>query len=311
MIDVENICKNFGPTQAVKNVSFSVKKGEVVGFLGPNGAGKTTTMRILTCYLPADSGTARVAGFDVSSQSLEVRKRIGYLPENNPLYMDMGVVESLQFIASMRNIAPLERTAKIKRVIDMCGLEPVLAKDVGELSKGFRQRLGLAQALIHDPDILILDEPTIGLDPNQIIEIRNLIKSIGREKTVILSSHILPEVAATCDRVLIINRGEIVGSGTPQELAGMAKGGQTIYAGIRGPLPQIKEKIQAMVTVSEVLVVGEDSGINRFKLRSDITTDLCEELFFMVAQNGWSLNELYREAITLEDVFRELTTGEA
>lgn len=311
MIDVENICKSFGPTQAVKNVSFSVKKGEVVGFLGPNGAGKTTTMRIITCYLPADSGTVRVAGFDVSSQSLEVRKRIGYLPENNPLYMDMGVVESLQFIASMRNIPPLERTAKIKRAVDMCGLEPVLAKDVGELSKGFRQRLGLAQALINDPDILILDEPTIGLDPNQIIEIRNLIKSIGREKTVILSSHILPEVAATCDRVLIINRGEIVGSGTPQELAGMAKGGQTIYAGIRGPLPQIKEKIQAMGTVSEVLVVGEDSGINRFKLRSDTATDLCEELFFMVAQNGWSLNELYREAITLEDVFRELTTGEA
>jgi ABC-2 type transport system ATP-binding protein len=288
-----------------------VDKGEVVGFLGPNGAGKSTTMRIITCYLPADAGTVKVAGYDVTNQSLDVRKRIGYLPENNPLYMDMGVFESLQFIASLRNIPHTSRRTKVKQVIDMCGLEPVLAKDIGELSKGFRQRLGLAQALIHDPEILILDEPTIGLDPNQIIEIRNLIKSIGKEKTVILSSHILPEVSATCDRVLIINRGEIVGSGTPQELAGMAKGGLTIYASIRGPLQAIRDKIQALGKVSELAVVGEDDGITRFKIRSSAGTDLCEEIFALVAQNGWSLSELYRETITLEDVFRELTTGEA
>ena len=311
MIDVEHISKSFGPTQAVKNVSFNVSKGEVVGFLGPNGAGKSTTMRILTCYLPADEGTARVAGFDVSTHSLDVRKRIGYLPENNPLYMDMGVLESLQFIAALREVPHASRRPKIKQVIEMCGLEPIMNKDIGELSKGFRQRLGLAQALIHDPDILILDEPTIGLDPNQIIEIRNLIKSIGKEKTIILSSHILPEVAATCDRVLIINRGEIVGSGTPEELAAMAKGGQTIYVCIRGPLPDIKTKLSAMGRVREIAVLGEENGLNRLSLTTDGTTNLCEEIFVMVAQNGWSLSELYRGTITLEDVFRELTTGEA
>ena len=261
--------------------------------------------------MPADEGTARVAGFDISTHSLEVRKRIGYLPENNPLYMDMGVFESLQFIAALREVPPASRRAKIKQVIEMCGLEPIINKDIDELSKGFRQRLGLAQALIHDPDILILDEPTIGLDPNQIIEIRNLIKSIGKEKTVILSSHILPEVAATCDRVLIINRGEIVGSGTPEELAGMAKGGQTIYVCIRGPLPAIKEKLSAMGRVREIAVLGEENGCNRLNLTTDGTANLCEEIFFMVAQNGWSLSELYQGTITLEDVFRELTTREA
>jgi ABC-2 type transport system ATP-binding protein len=307
MIEVQNISKNFGPTQAVKNVSFSVKRGEVVGFLGPNGAGKSTTMRILTCYLPADEGTAKLAGFDVATQSLEVRRRIGYLPENNPLYMEMGVLESLYYIAALRNIPPAARKAKIRKVLDMCGLEPILSKDIGELSKGFRQRLGLAHALIHDPDIMILDEPTIGLDPNQIIEIRNLIKSIGREKTVILSSHILPEVSATCDRVLIINRGELVGSGTPEELAAMAKGGLAIHASIRGPLAQIQEKLQAVAGVREVAVNGEDNGVNRLTIKTDAGTDLCEEIFFVASRNNWSLSELYRETITLEDVFRELT----
>jgi len=307
MIEVQNISKSFGPTQAVKNVSFSVNRGEVVGFLGPNGAGKSTTMRILTCYLPADEGTAKLAGFDVATQSLEVRRRIGYLPENNPLYMEMGALESLYYIAALRNIPQAARKAKIRKVLDMCGLEPILSKDIGELSKGFRQRLGLAHALIHDPDIMILDEPTIGLDPNQIIEIRNLIKSIGREKTVILSSHILPEVSATCDRVLIINRGEIVGSGTPEELASMAKGGQAIHATIRGPLAEIRDRLQAVAGVREVIASGEDNGISRLTINTDPGTDLCEEIFFLVSRNNWSLSELYRETITLEDVFRELT----
>jgi len=307
MIEVNNISKSFGPTQAVKNVSFNVNKGEVVGFLGPNGAGKSTTMRILTCYLPADAGTAKIAGFDVATQSLEVRKRIGYLPENNPLYMEMGVLESLYYIAALRDIPKAARKEKIRKALDLCGLEPILSKDIGELSKGFRQRLGLAQALIHDPDIMILDEPTIGLDPNQIIEIRNLIKSIGREKTVILSSHILPEVSATCDRVLIINRGEIVGSGTPGELAAMAKGGQAVHASIRGPLTDITAKLQALAGVREVSVTGEDNGITRLTIKTDPGTDLCEEIFSLVSRNSWSLSELYRETITLEDVFRELT----
>jgi ABC-2 type transport system ATP-binding protein len=307
MIEVQNISKSFGPTQAVKNVSFNVNRGEVVGFLGPNGAGKSTTMRILTGYLPADEGTARLAGFDVTTQSLEVRRHIGYLPENNPLYMEMGVLESLYYIAALRNIPHDARKAKIRKALDLCGLEQILSKDIGELSKGFRQRLGLAHALIHDPDIMILDEPTIGLDPNQIIEIRNLIKSIGREKTVILSSHILPEVSATCDRVLIINRGEIVGSGTPGELAAMATGGQAIHASIRGPLSEVKDRLQAVAGVREVVVIGEDNGISRLTIKTDSGMDLCEQIFFLVSRSSWSLSELYRETITLEDVFRELT----
>ncbi|MEI6126579.1 MAG: ATP-binding cassette domain-containing protein, partial [Pseudomonadota bacterium] len=222
MIEVENLSKSYGTTKALQNISFRIEKGEVVGFLGPNGAGKSTTMRILTCYLAADSGTARIAGLDINKSPVEVKRRIGYLPENNPLYMDMGVRDYLSFIAKMRKIPSSSIKEKVARAVHTCGLESMASKDIGELSKGYRQRLGLAQALIHDPEVLILDEPTIGLDPHQIIEIRNLIKGIGREKTVILSSHILPEVSATCDRVLIISKGKIAGSGTPEELAALS-----------------------------------------------------------------------------------------
>ncbi|MCX5899495.1 MAG: ATP-binding cassette domain-containing protein [Proteobacteria bacterium] len=185
MIDVEHLSKNYGATRAVQDISFRVEKGEVIGFLGPNGAGKSTTMRMLTCYISPDAGTARIAGFDIAAHPLDVKKCIGYLPENNPLYLDMGVIDYLKFIASLRGIARARVRERIRHVVDICGLASVAAKDVGELSKGYRQRLGLAQALIHDPDVLILDEPTIGLDPHQIIEIRNLIKNIGREKTII------------------------------------------------------------------------------------------------------------------------------
>lgn len=311
MIAVDNISKSYGATKAVQDVSFRVEKGDVLGFLGPNGAGKSTIMRILTCYLPADSGTASIAGFDICVDSIEVRKRIGYLPENNPLYMDMGTLEYLKFIAKMRNIPKPSLRTQMEQVIDVCGLESIVSKDIGELSKGFRQRLGLAQALIHDPEVLILDEPTIGLDPYQIIEIRNLIKSIGKEKTVILSSHILPEVAATCDRVLIINRGEIVGSGTPQELASMAHSGQTIIVAIRGPFEEVNDGLNKLEKSSEVKHLGEVNGINRFELSIASEEDMCEEVFFLVARNGWALTELYKKTINLEDVFLDLTTREA
>jgi ABC-2 type transport system ATP-binding protein len=267
-------------------------------------------MRILTCYLQADSGSAVIAGFDISENSVEVRKRIGYLPENNPLYMDMGVMEYLRFIARMRNIPKKSIKTKFEHVIDVCGLESIVRKDIYELSKGFRQRLGLAQALIHDPEVLILDEPTIGLDPHQIIEIRNLIKSIGREKTVILSSHILPEVSATCDRVLIINRGKIVGSGTPQELASISHGGQTIIARIRGPFDEINNSLKKMNKFSDIKHLGENDGLNMFELSTLSSDDLSEDLFFLVAGNGWSLTELYKKTINLEDVFLDLTTKE-
>lgn len=311
MISASHLSKSFGPTIALKDISFEVKKGEVLGFLGPNGAGKTTTMRILTCYHPADSGTATIAGFDVFKNPLEVRKQIGYLPENNPLYMDMGIVEYLRFIAKVRNIPSSESKEKIKYVVELCGLRNEIGKDIGELSKGFRQRVGLAQALIHDPDILILDEPTIGLDPTQIIEIRELIKKIGKEKTIILSSHILPEVSATCDRIIIIHRGEIVGSGTPEEMASKAKGGEIIHITIRGPLPEVQAKLESVEKIKEVKKVGEkEDGLNQFEIKSEIGVDVSEELFSLVVHNGWSLTELHKEAVNLESIFLQLTTKE-
>ena len=214
MIEAKNLTKRFGDTLAVDTISFTVNKGGIVGLLGPNGAGKTTTMRILTCYLAADSGTATIAGKNVFTQSLEVRRCIGYLPENNPLYTEMGVVDYLKFIAQIRHIPRKKIKTQVKEMVEVCGLEPVLNKKIDELSKGFRQRVGLAQAMIHNPEVLIFDEPTVGLDPNQIVEIRELIKRMGAEKTVILSSHILPEVSATCKQVIIMNRGRIVASGT-------------------------------------------------------------------------------------------------
>ncbi len=312
MIKAKQLSKNFGPTVALKDVTFEVKKGEVLGFLGPNGAGKTTTMRVLTCYHPADSGTATIAGFDVVENSLEVRKRIGYLPENNPLYMDMGIADYLAFIAGIRGIPAAKRRDQIRRVVELCGLRGELRKEIGELSKGFRQRVGLAQALLHDPDILILDEPTIGLDPTQIIEIRELIKNIGREKTIILSSHILPEVSATCDRIIIISRGEIVGSGTPGEMAAKARGGEVIHISIRGPQQQIREKLKALEKVKTVEATRDSDGdLNHFEIVSPSGTDISEQLFFLVAHNGWSLTELYQDTANLEDIFLQLTTGEA
>jgi ABC-2 type transport system ATP-binding protein len=311
MIEVEHLSKNYGATRAVQDISFRVEKGEVIGFLGPNGAGKSTTMRMLTCYISPDEGKARIAGFDITAHPFEVKKRIGYLPENNPLYLDMGVVEYLKFIASLRGIAGGRVRERIRHVVDICGLASITSKDVGELSKGFRQRLGLAQALIHDPDVLILDEPTIGLDPHQIIEIRNLIKNIGQEKTIILSSHILPEVAATCHRVLILSRGSIVGSGTPEELSALSSGGQAIVAVIRGPRDRVEAALVALEGVTEIKHLQEDGGMQRFELLSRDAEAACEKIFFAVAAGGWSLTELYRKSINLEDVFLDLTMREA
>jgi ABC-type multidrug transport system ATPase subunit len=215
MIQVENLTKRYGATIAVANLAFSVEKGEVLGFLGPNGAGKTTTMKMLTCYLPPTAGTAKVCGFDILDQSMEVRKRIGYLPERNPLYGDMTVRGYLDFVAHVKGVRPSARRGEVDRAIERCGLEQVPRRTIGKLSKGYQQRVGIAQATLNDPEILILDEPTLGLDPKQIIEIRQLIRELGGEKTVILSSHILPEVSQVCNRVIIINRGELVAAGLP------------------------------------------------------------------------------------------------
>ncbi len=307
MIEVKNLTKRYGPTVAVDNVSFNAKAGEVLGFLGPNGAGKTTTMRVLTCYLSADEGNATVDGYDVFDQSVEVRKRIGYLPESAPLYLDMGVIDYLKFIAQVRDIPKSQRQQRTKEVIDICGLESVIQKDVGELSKGFRQRLGLAQSLIHNPPILIMDEPTSGLDPNQIIEIRNLIKEIGKEKMIIFSTHILPEVSATCSRILIINNGKIVANGSPESLAERAKGGEVVDITIRGPAEKIESKLQGLNFVNEFDCVNTVDGLLSYRIASEKGTNAAEELFQLVVQNGWSLTELRQESVSLEDVFRELT----
>ena len=307
MIEVKNLTKRYGPTVAVDNVSFSAKAGEVLGLLGPNGAGKTTTMRVLTCYLSADEGSATVDGYDVFDQSVEVRKRIGYLPESAPLYLDMGVIDYLKFIAQVRDIPKSQRQQRTKEVIDICGLESVIHKDVGELSKGFRQRLGLAQCLIHDPPILIMDEPTSVLDPNHIIAIRNLITEIGKEKMIIFSTHILPEVSATCSRILIINAGKIVANGSPESLTERAKGGEVVDITIRGPAEEIETKLRDLNFVNEFSRVNTVDGLLSYRIASEKGKNAAEELFQFVAQNGWSLTELRQESVSLEDVFLELT----
>lgn len=313
MIEVRNLTKRFGPTVAVNDVSFDVPGGEVVGFLGPNGAGKTTTMRVLTCYLPADSGKVTVSGFDIFEHPVEVRRRIGYLPESAPLYLEMGVVEYLQFVAGMRGIPPPEHGSRIRRMIEICGLGPMLQKNIGELSKGFRQRVGLAATLIHDPEVLVLDEPTTGLDPNQIIEIRELIKQIGRAKTVILSTHILPEVEATCSRVLIINDGSIVASGTTEELTRMAAGKSTIQVAFKAPPQAVEPKLRAVPGVETLRSLSDhwpEDGRSRYEVVSPSGGDMEEALFRLAVDNGWVMTELHSTVLSLEQVFLQLTMGE-
>jgi len=311
MISVRNLSKSFGRTLAVDDLSFEVAAGEILGFLGPNGAGKTTTMRILTCFLPADRGEVSVAGHDVFTDSIAVRKSLGYLPENNPLYLDLDVTEYLHFVAQVRRVPRHEAAGRIAEMVETCGLGSVRNRLVGQLSKGFRQRVGLAQTLIHDPDILVLDEPTVGLDPNQIVEIRELIRTIGREKTVLLSSHILPEVEATCQRVLIIHNGRIVGQGTPSELAARARGGDVVRMEVRGPRDEVAGALSSLPGVEGCDIGEEESdGAVKIQVRCEPGTDRREELAAAVAGRGWGLRELHYEKVTLEEVFHELTGGE-
>ena len=311
MIEVKNLSKRYGTTRAVRDVSFEVKKGEVLGFLGPNGAGKTTTMKIITCYMPPTDGTISVGGYDILENPLEVRRKIGYLPENTPLYTDLMVEEYLYFIAEIRKIPTAQQKDRVKKIIETCSLKDVLKKDIGQLSKGFRQRVGLAQAMIHDPEILILDEPTSGLDPNQIIEIRQLIKELGKEKTIILSTHILPEVSATCDRVIIINEGELVASGTPAELQDEAAGDTILYATINAPKNAVESKLGSLEYIKEFRLIDSQDSALRYKIiikKSE--SDPGEMLFKIAVENGWTLSEIYRESLSLEDIFLKLTSAE-
>ena len=310
MIEVENLSKSYGPTLAVNSVSFKVEPREVLGFLGPNGAGKTTTMKILTGYLTPDTGSARIGGVDVVEDSLEVRRKIGYLPENAPLYTEMNVLEYLGFVCEVRRIPKSERRLRQEEMIASCGLEPVLKKDIGALSKGYRQRVGLAQAMIHGPEVLILDEPTTGLDPNQIIEIRNLIRSIGREKTVILSTHILPEVTATCSRVVIIAGGKIAGEGTTEQLSKQASAEEQIQLAVKGPAGEIADKLRAAPGMLNVQRSDDAiDGAHRFTLAMNRDPGNGEKLFKLVVANNWVLTEMTRSQASLEDTFKRLTTS--
>jgi ABC-2 type transport system ATP-binding protein len=307
MLELKNLDKNFGSVHAVKNITFEVKKGEVLGFLGPNGAGKTTTMRIITCFIPASSGTVKVSGIDTRQNDLEVRKRIGYLPENNPLYLDMLVDEYLKFVGEIRGLSGGGLRNRIDEMFQVCGLAKMAKRQIGKLSKGYKQRVGLAQAMLHNPDLLILDEPMSGLDPNQIIEIRELIKSMGREKTVIYCSHILSEVAATCNRILIINEGSIVASGTPDELTANASASSGYVLKVKGSKAAVEPKLSAIPGVTAVTV--NESGEWLEAIITSGKEDVGEKIYKCVSENGWSLAELRRHSASLEDVFTQLTRG--
>jgi ABC-2 type transport system ATP-binding protein len=310
-IRVNNLSKYYGSTKAVDDISFEVHSGEILGFLGPNGAGKTTTMRIITCYLSPSVGEVEVEGKDIFKHSLEVRRVIGYLPEQNPLYLDMNVLEYLEYCAQMHNVAKNLIPRRMKEMVEVCGLGEMKHKDIGQLSKGYRQRVGLAAAMIHDPKVLILDEPTSGLDPNQIIEIRNLIRQLGKQKTVILSTHILSEVQATCSRVIIISRGKIVADSPIDELHRQMHGGEKIYLEVEIPDGQsfdmISVQVKAIPAVHTVSLVNERNGVKKLFIEAGKETDIRKDLYKMCVEKGWYLLELRREQTSLEDIFRQLT----
>jgi ABC-2 type transport system ATP-binding protein len=316
-IAVRNLTKYYDTEKAVNDISFDVKTGEILGFLGPNGAGKTTTMKIITCYMPPTSGSVEVEGFDIAEHSFEVRKKIGYLPEMNPLYLDMNVMEFLEYSARLHGLKNALLRSRLKEMIDVCGIAAVRHKDIGELSKGFRQRVGLAQAMIHDPEVLILDEPTSGLDPNQIVEIRNLIRQLGRAKTVVLSTHILTEVQATCDRVIIINDGGIVADGTLEQLQQDFRGSEKISLELKLPagkivnaMTDVYPKFKEISQVESVEYGGQEGNLHKFSIHTVKGSDIREEIFRRAVSEGWVLLEMSRKATSLEEVFRKLTTTE-
>ena len=309
MIEVDHLSKSFGGRPAVKDVSFKVAKGEILGFLGPNGAGKTTTMRILTCFMPATSGTARVAGFDVFEHSMEVRRRVGYLPENPPLYDEMTVRSYLEFAARLKGVPGRKVKGRVDIVAAQCGLPDVLPRVIGHLSRGYRQRVGLAQALIHDPPVLILDEPTVGLDPAQIVEIRQLIKSLAGEHTIVFSTHILPEVTATCSSVVIINYGEIRVAGPLSELAAGDRGRQRLHLQVGRDSDQVPQELGTLAGVLGVARDGSRPGA--YSLTVEPTAEVRERVAARVVGGGWGLQELTPVSPSLEDIYLSLTGGAA
>jgi ABC-2 type transport system ATP-binding protein len=312
MIEVSDLVKTYGTLFAVDHVSFTVGKGVILGLLGPNGAGKTTTMRILTTSLPPQSGSARVAGFDVLEAPLEVKRRIGYLPETPPLYYDMTVMDYLKFAADIKEVPLRAKTDRIGEVLEMTGLSAMARRLVGHLSLGFRQRVGLAQALLNDPEVLILDEPTRGLDPKQILEIRKLIRSLSGRKTIILSTHILPEVSETCDEVVIIDQGKVVAADSVESLSQRMAGGRNIELEVKGPAREVESALSKVEGVSAVKPLGRENRITaRFEVATDGTPETRDALFHCVARNKWTLHQMTPVGLSLEEVFLKLTTQEA
>ena len=309
MINVKNLTKRYVNINAVDNISFNVEENETVGLLGPNGAGKTTTMRILTCFMPATAGTATVAGFDVFTDSLNVRQQIGYLPENVPLYLDMRVNEYLMFRAKLKNIPRRERRKKIDYCLELTGTSDVQNQITGTLSKGYKQRVGLADTLIHEPKILILDEPTIGLDPNQIMQIRQVIRELGEKHTVLLSTHILPEVEMVCDRIMIIDKGKIVAMDTPANLIKQLKSSSNVILEMKGDGEKIKSSLSGIDGVRSV-TWNEKGDANEFYVEGSGEDDIREDIFKCIVKDNYILREMKRQPITLEEVFHQITTKE-
>jgi ABC-2 type transport system ATP-binding protein len=309
MIEVKDLVKNYGNLSAVDHVTFSVPKGTILGLLGPNGAGKTTTMRVLTTSLPLNGGKVTVAGYDVVNNSQEVRRHIGYLPEIPPIYHDMTLMAYLRFVADIKEIPQTKKANRIGEVLEMLDLSDMTKRLIGHLSLGYRQRVGLAQALLHDPDVLILDEPTRGLDPKQILEIRKLIKSLSGRKTIILSTHILPEVSSTCDNVVIIDRGKVVAADSVENLSQKLAGGKTLEVEVKGPEGEVKKALEECDGVSAVRSLGKESrGLSRLEVITDGSTGARESIFNSVVKNKWVLYQLTPMGLSLEEVFLKLTT---
>lgn len=309
MIEAEELTKYYGNVCAIEHVSFRVNPGEIVGFLGPNGAGKTTTMRILSCFMPASGGTARIAGYDIHTQSLEARRRIGYMPETVPLYREMTVTSYLQFFGSIRGMSSRWRESRIREVMDICRIDNYAQTRIGKLSKGYRQLVGVAQAILHEPEVLILDEPTIGIDARQVVQIRQLIKELGGEHTVILSSHILPEVSMLCERIIIMDRGRVVALDSAENLSARLKGVQLFEIEARGPTEAITERLEGVRGVLKVTVEGT-GDIKQYRVECEPGEDIRDELVSSLVAGGYGLLGLKSSEMSLEDIFLELTREE-
>jgi ABC-2 type transport system ATP-binding protein len=312
LIEVQDLTKTFGERTAVDHISFAVNKGEILGFLGPNGAGKTTTMRMLTSFMPATSGTARIAGFDVFNNSLEVRRHIGYLPENPPVYPDMTVESYLDFVARIKGVPAEKRAQRVTDALEKTNITDKRDELIKRLSRGYKQRVGLAQALVHDPDVIILDEPTVGLDPKQIIEVRHLIKNLAGSHTIVLSTHILPEVSMTCDRVVIINKGKIAAVDTPQNLTSQLKGGQRIRVEVQASEQPLREVLAQIPGASRVQIEAAPlTGHVLATIEAAEGKDIRSAIAARIVEKGWPLFELKGVSLSLEDIFLELTTDDA